>query len=149
MEKKKVKYQITRKEYELVEVETEEQEGLIKELNRNFEREEKRDKSYKARYLSLDSLRENNGIEATEDNLNAVELCLISEQKELIKKSIHKALAQLSSRQREIIVMAFFEEKPQTIIARELGVTEGTVSVTLERAKANLKKILKNDKEIF
>lgn len=149
MEKKKVKYQITRKEYELVEVETEEQEGLIKELNRNFEREDKRDKAYKARYLSLDSLCENSGIEAAEDSLNAEELCLISEQKELIKKSIHKALAQLSSRQREIIVMAFFEEKPQTIIARELGVTEGTVSVTLERAKANLKKILKNDKEIF
>lgn len=53
MAKKKVVYQITRKEYRLVEVDTEEQEELIKELNRDFERMDKQSKVNMSRHISL------------------------------------------------------------------------------------------------
>lgn len=65
---KKVVYQITRKRYELVEVETLEQEELIKELNRDFEREEKRTKTMRTRCVSLDYLYEKEGFEPSDNS---------------------------------------------------------------------------------
>lgn len=53
MAKRKVVYQITRTQYKVIEVETDEQKALIKELNRDFEREDKREKTARARCVSL------------------------------------------------------------------------------------------------
>lgn len=140
--KKKVIYQITRKQYKVIEVETPEQEELIKELNRDFEREDKREKTVQARCISLDYLFESEGFEPADDSPSVYEAYIQKAENEALNARIHKAIAALTPRQREIIIKVYFEEKSQVEVAKELGVTEGTVSVTLERALTNLKKFL-------
>ncbi len=49
----------------------------------------------------------------------------------------------LTDRQKEILNMYYFDNKTIVQISNELGVTKGTVSITLKRAKNNLKKIKK------
>lgn len=142
MAKKKVIYQITRTKYQIVEVETEEQEELIKELNRDFEREDKREKTAQARYISLDYLFESEGYEPPDNSLSAEEKYIEREQKEIFSARLHKAIESLTPRQKGMVIMVYFEGKSQVEVAKELKVTEGTVSKTLERALINLKKFL-------
>ena len=148
MKKKKVVYQITRKKYRLVEVDTGEQAELVKELNRDFEREDKRAKALWARYQSLEELAEQGEI-IKDDSPDPEETLLQKERLKQMKVLTHKALKKLSPRQQEIVRMAYFEEKSQAEIARELGITEGSVSITLERAKVNLRKILEKSKKFL
>lgn len=56
--KKKVIYKIQKNEFELIEVNTPEEEKIIEDLNRDFERTEKANQRYCARFLSLDELYE-------------------------------------------------------------------------------------------
>lgn len=140
--KKQVVYQITRKHYQIVEVETEEQEQIIKELNRDFEREEKRRKTFQARYMSLESLLETEGREPILSEKTIEEAFIEKIEKTEINGRLRKAVDRLSLRQQEIIIKVFFEDKSQAEVAKELGVTEGTVSITMERALRNLKKFL-------
>lgn len=83
MAKKKVIYQITRTKYKIVEVETEEQEELIKGLNRDFEREDKCEKTARARYISLDYLFESEGYEPPDNSVSVEEKYIEREQKEI------------------------------------------------------------------
>lgn len=142
MAKKKVVYQITRTQYKIVEVETPEQEELVKELNRDFEREDKREKTARARCLSLDYMFESEGFELADNSPSGEEKYIEQEEKEAFKAQIHKAIALLTPRQKEIIVKVFFEEKSQAEVARELGVSEAIISKTMKRALSNLKKYL-------
>lgn len=143
MEKKKLVYQITRKKYRLVEVETEEQEELIKELNRDFEREAKREKASKARYLSLEEICEN-GEEVADDRSNAEELYLEKEEDQQMKRIIHKALKCLTERQREIVVKVFWENLTFREIGEDLGVHFTTIAENYRSAIKKLKKFLQN-----
>lgn len=142
MAKKKVVYQITRTQYKIVEVETPEQEELVKELNRDFEREDKREKTAQARCISLDYLFESEGFEPADDTPSGYEAYIEKTETKTLNARIHKAIAALTPRQKEIVIKVYFEDKSQAEVAKELGVTEGTVSVTLERALTNLKKFL-------
>lgn len=85
MAKKKVVYQITRKEYRLVEVDTEEQEELIKELNRDFERMDKQSKVNMSRHISLDYLYESEGYELKDETLGAEERYIEQSEKQANK----------------------------------------------------------------
>ena len=142
MAKKKVVYQITRTQYKIVEVETPEQEELVKELNRDFEREDKREKTARARYLSLDSLYESEGFDPADDALSGEEKYIEKTEKEALNARIHKAIAALTPRQKEIVIKVYFENKSQAEVARELGVSEAIISKTMKRALSNLKKYL-------
>ena len=142
MAKKKVVYQITRTRYEMVEVETVEQEELVKELNRDFEREDKRDKTARARCISLDSLYENEGYEVADSTPSGEEAYIEETEREQFHARLHKAINSLTKRQKEIVEKVFFQGKSQAEVARELSITKGTVSVTMERALASLKEIL-------
>ncbi len=140
--KKEVVYRITRTQYKKLEVETKEQEELVKELNRDFEREVKREKTARARNVSLEYLMESEGFEPVADIQTGEDAYIQKTESETLKKRVHSAIAVLTPRQKEIVIKVFFEEKSQAEVAKELGVTEGTVSVTLERALTNLKKFL-------
>lgn len=142
MAKKKVLYQITRTRYEMVEVETEEQEELIKELNRDFEREDKREKTARARCVSLDYMFESEGFEPADNTPSGEEAYIEKADKELFNARLHKAIDSLTKRQKEIVVKVYFENKTQAEIARELGVSEAIISKTMKRALGNLKKYL-------
>jgi RNA polymerase sigma-70 factor (ECF subfamily) len=55
---------------------------------------------------------------------------------------VRQALRQLSAEQAEIVEQAYFAEKPQTAIARDLGVPLGTVKSRTRLALARLRKLL-------
>ena len=143
MEKKKVIYQITKKKYQTVEVDTEEQEELIKELNRDFEREEKREKTARARCLSLDELSQNGG-DVADESPNAEEIYFEKEEDEQIKSLVHNALKCLTDRQREVVIKVFWDKATFREIGEELGVHFTTVAEIYQSAIKKLKKFLQN-----
>lgn len=145
--KKKVIYKVTTKYSIEIETKNIDEEKLIEELNKEFERQLKQDKTYHARTVSLEYLNQKYGFELADTSLSEDEIERI-EQHELEKKEfnkkLHEAIEKLKPRQKEIIIKVFFEEKTQREVSIELGVAESTISITLERALNNLKKILKN-----
>lgn len=144
MEKKKVVYQITRKKYRLVEVETEEQEAAVKELNRDFEREDKREKAYRVRYQSLEQMTESVGEVVAGDDPNAEEVLIEAEHGAETKRLIHSGMRFLTARQREVLVKSFWEGKTIREIGEELGLHYTTVSESYHAAIKKLQKILQN-----
>ena len=145
--KKKVIYKVTTKYSIEIETENIDEEKLIEELNKEFERQLKQDKTYHARTVSLEYLYQKYGFELADTSLSEDEIERIEQhelEKEEFNKKLHEAIEKLRPRQKEIIIKVFFEEKTQREVSIELGVAESTISITLERALNNLKKILKN-----
>ena len=144
MAKKKIVYQITRKQYQIIEVETEEQETLIKELNRDFEREDKREKTIKARCTSVEYLYESEGYEIADGSPSSEDTYIEKEETRCFKTRIHEAIDSLTPRQKEIIKKYFWEEKTFREIGGELGIHFTTVSESYQAAIKKLKKFLDN-----
>lgn len=86
-------------------METEEQEEFIKELNRDFEREDKREKTARARCLSLDYLFESEGYEPPDNSVSAEEKYIKQEEKEIFIARLHKVIDSLTPRQKEMVIM--------------------------------------------
>ena len=145
--KKKVIYKVATKYSIEIETENIDEEKLIDELNKEFERQLKQDKTYYARTVSLEYLNQKYGFELADTSLSEDEIERIEQhelEKEEFNKKLHEAIEKLRPRQKEIIIKVFFEAKTQREVSIELGVAESTISITLERALNNLKKILKN-----
>lgn len=143
---KKVIYQITRYKVETLEVESEEQEVLVKELNRDFERMEKADKTYRARCSSLDYMRENGSFEIIDEKQQSPEERLMEEESQReTKAQIHRAIGKLTPRQQEMVRMVYFEEKSQDEVARYYGITKQSVSDAMRRIYATMRKILEKN----
>lgn len=142
MAKKKVVYQITRKEYRLIEVDTEEQAELIKELNRDFERTDKQSKVNLSRYVSLDYLYESEGYELRDETPGAEERYIEQSEKQEIKNLVWQAMEHLTPRQKEMVVMIYFEEKSQVEVAKKYGISEAAVSQAMDRIHKTLRRIL-------
>lgn len=143
--KKKVVYQITRTKYQMVEVETLEDENIIKELNRDFERNEKREKVIQKKCISLEYLHEKTGYEPVDTSITGEQ----AYEKEIFNERLHQAIDSLTKRQKEIVIKVYFEDKSQVEIARELGVSEAIISKTMKRALSNLKKFLEEKQKNF
>lgn len=93
--------------------------------------------------LSLDKMAED-GVDL-EDSEQDVEIRFIEEetQKEEYSK-LYKAISSLTSKQQIVIKKIYFERKTQETVAKELNTTQPSISITLDRAVKNLKKLLKN-----
>lgn len=144
--KKKVIYKVTTKYSIEIETENIDEEKLIEELNKEFERQLKQDKTYHARTVSLEYLNQKYGFELADTSLSEDEIELIEQQeleKEEFNEKLHEAIEKLRPRQKEIVIKIFFEEKTQIEVAKELGVIKGCISTTLARALDNLRKYLK------
>ena len=144
--KKKVIYKVTTKYSIEIETESIDEEKLIEELNKEFERQLKQDKTYHARTVSLEYLNQKYGFELADTSLSEDEQEIIEQQeleKEDFNEKLHEAIEKLRPRQKEIVIKIFFEEKTQIEVAKELGVTKGCISTTLARALDNLRKYLK------
>ena len=139
--KKKVIYKIERNKFELIEVSTPEEEKAIEALNRDFERTEKANQRYRARFLSLDELHETQGFDPPDSSLCDGE----DEEKEHFYSKLHVAIDTLSERQKQIIIMHYFQDESQVEIAKELHIDKSTVSITLERAHNNLRKFFEKN----
>ena len=70
-----------------------------------------------------------------DDSLTPSEFCLKKERNEFL----HKALNNLKPRQRMVIVAIFYEEKSQSQLAKELGISEQAMSMYLAYVLAKLK----------
>lgn len=144
--KKKVIYKVTTKYSIEIETENIDEEKLIEELNKEFERQLKQDKTYHAKTVSLEYLHQKYGFELADTSLSEDEQEIIEQQeleKEEFNEKLHEAIEKLRPRQKEIVIKIFFEEKTQIEVAKELGVTKGCISTTLARALDNLRKYLK------
>lgn len=131
--KKKVIYKTGRNKFEIIEVTTPEEETAVKELNRDFERMQKADQRYRARFLSLDALYETSGFEPAASYT-------VDEGREVLYQFLHTAMEKIKPRYRQAIRLVFGEEKTQRQAAAEMGIKENTFSELLQRALLALKK---------
>ena len=74
----------------------------------------------------------------TDDSPTAEDLLLTAEREKLLRT----ALSQLSREQALVLEQAYFADKPQSVIARELGVPLGTVKSRVRLALARLKTLM-------
>ena len=112
--KKKVIYKVTTKYSIEIETENIDEEKLIEELNKEFERQLKQDKTYHARTVSLEYLNQKYGFELADTSLSEDEIELIEQQeleKEEFNEKLHEAIEKLRPRQKEIVIKIFFEKK--------------------------------------
>ena len=97
----------------------------------------------KGNNLSLDEFKEC-GVEIVDSTMD-IEGYVIEEESRREKIAlVHNALEKLPPRQKEVITMVWLEGKSQEEVAKTLEITQGTVSITLERAMKRLSEILKN-----
>lgn len=61
------------------------------------------------------------------------------------KEKLNEALGQLAERDRQIVILRFFEEMPFTEISKVVKVREGALRVRVHRILEKLKTILEND----
>lgn len=105
-----------------------------KELKKQNEREEME--------ISSDALYEESGYEIPDtDSLSPSEYYM----RQALYAEVREAVEQLKVRQKEMVIMRFYQDKTQAEIARELHITEVAVSITLERAYKNLRKLLEKN----
>lgn len=144
--KKKVIYKVTTKYSIEIEIENIDEEKLIEELNKEFERQLKQDKTYHARTVSLEYLHQKYGFELADTSLSEDEQEIIEQQeleKEEFNKKLHKAIDKLTEKQRKVIYMYFWENKTIREIAKELGVYFTTVEESYQSALKKIKKFLR------
>lgn len=137
--KKKVIYQITRHKVMLVEVKDEQEEKVVKDLNRDFERSDKQEKRAKARCTSLEMLYESEGFEIADPNSSVEEW--LEKQEE--RKELYKGIATLPKKQKEYVYLRFWKGMTLQQIADYKGVHTSTVKESLDGAVLNLRKFLK------
>ena len=140
--KVEVKFKLDKHRFIRLEVEKEKL-PLVRENNREISRNEKREVRHESIY-SLEAIAEGEGNELADETTNAEEEIIERETIAERNKRLYAAIRTLSPRQQEVIHKVYFEEKSQREVAEEIGITEGTLSLTLERAISNLRKIIKN-----
>lgn len=134
---KKEKYQLTKKTYMNVEVNTEEESKCIKTINKEFDKAKKKDKTYHNHTISLEMLMEKYNFEIADD------AALPNERIEYKKNSVRKAVCTLSRQQKMVITEHYDNDKSLRQISKEKGLSISTVVEHHNAAIRNLKKKLK------
>lgn len=140
--KKKMIYKLDETQNIIVEVETGEQERQIRELNREFDREERRNRRLQAKTDSLDALYEETGFEPIDEDANPETIFIRNEERKEKKDRVYRAISALKPRYRKVVQMLFFENKTQGDVAIELGITQPAVCLLTQRIMSALRKIL-------
>lgn len=141
--KKKVIYQITRHKISKIEITSEEEERVVAEANRDFERIDKRDKRYRLRNSSLEAMTEQVGFDIVDETPSPEESLIKSEGKAELRAQVRSALSCLTEKQREVIVLHFWEELSLREIAKKKGVHHSSVEETFAVAMKKLEKFFK------
>jgi RNA polymerase sigma factor (sigma-70 family) len=77
------------------------------------------------------------------DGLEAPAASPVSDADEALQRRLTNAIAQLKPRAVEILVLRYAHNYSDAQIAKMLGKSRGTVAVTLYRARARLKKLMR------
>ena len=99
-------------------------------------------KSTTGNYLSLEGIKEA-GIEIEDKEFDMEANLIEREEKQELHKRLFEAIALLTPRQQEVVRLIYLENKSQAEVASSLNITQGTVSITLERAINNLRNLMK------
>ena len=104
----------------------------------DFLRKKKRDKS-----VSVEPMREQ-GFDPADPSPGTEEQAVAADE----QRRLREAVAQLPEEQREALILTQLEKIPYEETAKALGVSEGTVKSRVNRAKARLKEILSEEREL-
>ena len=104
----------------------------------DFMRKKKRDKS-----VSVEPMREQ-GFDPADPSPGTEEQAVAADE----QRRLREAVAQLPEEQREALILTQLEKIPYEEAAKALGVSEGTVKSRVNRAKARLKEILSEEREL-
>ena len=104
----------------------------------DYLRKKKRDKS-----VSVEPLREQ-GFDPADPNPGTEEQVVAADERQRLRE----AITQLPEDQREALILTQLEKVPYEEAANRLGVSEGTVKSRVNRAKARLKEILSEEREL-
>ena len=104
----------------------------------DYLRKKKRDKS-----VSMEPMREQ-GFDPADPSLGTEEQVVAADE----QKRLREAIAQLPENQREALILTQLEKVPYEEVAKLLGVSEGTIKSRVNRAKARLKEILSEGREL-
>jgi len=109
-------------------------------VNASLNKVRKNSKSFLVRYLDRFSGSENgdNPMATISDNENPEDILIRNEHRAWVQK----ALDSLPPNQRIAIVLSKYDDLPQKEIAEIMDTTEGAVEALIQRAKANLRRIL-------
>lgn len=111
--------------------------------NRDFERIDKRDKRYRLRNSSLEAMTEQVGFDIADETPSPEESLINSEGKAELRAQVRSALSCLTEKQREVIVLHFWEELSLREIAKKKGVHHSSVEETFAVAMKKLEKFFK------
>lgn len=95
----KIKYQITSNHFEEIEVKTDRQLEIVKDLNKEFYREEKINQKYQKKCVSMDWLFDEYDFEFAEERKTALDEMIEQEEKEAFKVNLHLAIKLLTEKQ--------------------------------------------------
>jgi RNA polymerase sigma-70 factor (sigma-E family) len=95
--------------------------------------------------LAIDSWRRTNRLDAT-DNTNRPDPSSAEPSGQRV--DLHRALATLSRRQREVIVLRFLADLPEADVARAIGCSPGSVKVHAARGLAALRSTMGPAQEV-
>ena len=101
-------------------------------------RKKKRDRS-----VSVEPLREQ-GFDPADTSPGTAEQVVAKDERQRLRE----AISRLPDEQREALILTQLEKVPYEEAARALGVSEGTVKSRVNRAKARLKEILSEEREL-
>ena len=104
----------------------------------DYLRKKKRDKS-----VSMEPMQEQ-GFDPADPSLGTEEQVVAADE----QKRLREAIAQLPEDQREALILTQLEKVPYEEAAKLLGVSEGTIKSRVNRAKARLKEILSEGREL-
>lgn len=136
--KKEVKLQLDKKHFTRIEVE-ESKLPIVQEHNREVWRAAKREVRHESLY-SLEAMSEQEPALAV--CASAEEDYIEREEREERSAKLHRAIAQLTERQREMVTMVYFENRTQDEVAAHFGITKQAVSNAMSRIYAALRKNL-------
>ena len=136
---KKVKYKITERQWIMIDIHTEQEEELVIELNRDINRNARKEKRQRSRNVSVDELLEVYEYELPSGDESFLDV-LIREEKERI---IREAVNSLPKRQKFVIVEHFWNNKSLREISRETGLHLSSIAESYHSAMAKLGVILK------
>lgn len=138
--REKIKYQVTNKRFYVVEVSSSLEKQIICDLNNEFYKTKKRNRTYCKHNISLEKYFEHIKREPSRNSISIEENVLDNLQNEEIMKAINK----LTYLQRETIIKYFYQEESLRQIARERGVNEKTVRECYHSAIKRLGGLLKD-----
>ena len=138
--REKIKYQVTNKRFYVVEVSSSLEKQIICDLNNEFDKTKKRNRTYCKHNVSLENLVETIKKEPSSNSIFVEEIVIDKIQKEQICNAINK----LTYLQKDTIIQHFYQEKSLRQIARERGVNEKTVRECYHSAIKKLGVLLKD-----